>query len=82
MPKTRNLCEDAQPGMARSIPLLKQVLGEAQLRRAWERDTQRLHLIALELAHLPATLLQQRLDGLEQWERWEVLEDIRRGCKD
>lgn len=80
MPKQQH--NHANPGLAQDQQLLKQVLGATELRRAWERDTKRLHLLALELAKLPATVLQQRLDVLEQWERWEVLEEIRHGCKD
>lgn len=79
MPRQQD--KDAGTGMSQKQLLMKQLLGATELHRAWERDTNRLHLIALELAKLPAAMLQQRLDALEQWERWEVLEEIRHGCK-
>ena len=53
-----------------------------KLQRAWRGDTLRLHRLAVELAHQPEAVRQQRLDALEQWERLQVLDEIRHHVAD
>jgi len=48
-----------------------------RLSQVWKEDSQRLHQLALELAPLPSDVRHQRLDRLEQWERLQVLDEIR-----
>jgi len=47
------------------------------LDQVWKKDYRRLHQIALELAKLPESIRHQRLQSLEQWERLQVLDEIR-----
>lgn len=51
--------------------------GRTHLGRAWQRDTQRLQGLAREIAQLPSAQQFQRLNAMEQWERLEVLSEIR-----
>ncbi len=48
-----------------------------KLQRVWREDTERLHRLAVELAHLPDAMQNKRLGTLEQWERLQVLDEIR-----
>ncbi len=48
-----------------------------KLQAVWRGDTERLHQLAMELASQPDAVMQERLHGLEQWERLQVLDEIR-----
>ena len=52
-------------------------VGSPQLQRAWMKDAERLHHLAQEIAQLPADKRSSRLATLEQWERLEVMDEIR-----
>jgi len=52
-------------------------VGSPKLQRAWSNDTERLHHLALEIAQLPVEKRSSRLAALEQWERLEVMDEIR-----
>ena len=51
--------------------------GRTELGRAWQRDARRLQKLALEIASLPSAQQFQRLNAMEQWERLEILSEIR-----
>ena len=48
-----------------------------ELGRAWQRDTRRLQKLAMEIASLPSAQQFQRLSTMDQWERLEVLSELR-----
>ena len=48
-----------------------------KLQRVWCEESRRLHQLAVEIAHLPEGMQSKRLDSLEQWERLQVLDEIR-----
>jgi hypothetical protein len=48
-----------------------------KLQAVWRGDTERLHQLAMELANQPDAVMQERLHDLEQWERLQVLDEIR-----
>ena len=48
-----------------------------RLNQVWREDSRRLHQLALELAPLPSDIRHQRLGLLDQWERLQVLDEIR-----
>ena len=53
-----------------------------KLQAVWRGDTERLHQLAMELASQPDAVMQERLHGLEQWERLQVLDEIRHRVAD
>ena len=48
-----------------------------KLQHVWCEDSRRLHQLAVEIAHLPDVVKNKRLSALEQWERLQVLDEIR-----
>ena len=65
------------------IPLAPSLKGAVpnRLGQVWQEDYRRLHLMAVELAKLPDAIRHERLDSLEQWERLQVLDEIRHAAK-
>lgn len=52
-------------------------IGSPKLQRVWINDTERLHQLATEIAQLPIEMRFSRLATLEQWERMQVIDEIR-----
>lgn len=53
------------------------LVGSPQLQRVWMKDAERLHHLAQEIGKLPVEMRFSRLAALEQWERLEVMDEIR-----
>ena len=52
-------------------------VGSPKLQRVWRNETERLHQLAVEIAQLPNEMRFSRLATLEQWERMQVMDEIR-----
>jgi len=53
------------------------VHGSNALCQAYRHDTERLHRLAAELERLPSPERHRRLEGLQQWERMQVIDELR-----